>query len=97
MIAPSLAFSHPLSPPLTFSRLLSPLSPSLSYATQGVCCAEAEVDALTGECCLRRVDVAMDQGCPLNPLSDLGQVEGALMMSIGYFLTEQVRTSPQSS
>ena len=62
-----------------------------------MCCAEAEVDALTGECCLRRVDVAMDQGCPLNPLSDLGQVEGALMMSIGYFLTEQVRTSPRIS
>ena len=94
LIAPSLAFSHPLTPSPDFSH---PLSPSLSYATQGVCCAEAEVDALTGECCLRRVDVAMDQGCPLNPLSDLGQVEGALMMSIGYFLTEQVRTSPQSS
>ena len=61
------------------------------YATQGVCCAEAEVDTLTGECCVRRVDVVMDQGCPLNPLVDLGQVEGALLMSIGYFLTEEVR------
>ena len=44
------------------------------YATQGVCLAEAEVDALTGECQVRRVDIVMDQGTPLNPLVDLGQV-----------------------
>jgi xanthine dehydrogenase/oxidase len=60
------------------------------YATQGVCYAEAEVDTLTGESCVRKLYVAMDQGTSLNPLVDLGQVEGALIMSLGYFMTEEV-------
>ena len=32
----------------------------------------------------------VDQGTSLNPLVDLGQVEGALLMSLGYFMTEEV-------
>ena len=32
----------------------------------------------------------MAQGTPLNPLVDLGQLEGGFMMAIGYFLTEEV-------
>lgn len=63
---------------------------AFDYCTQGVCCAESEIDALSGESSVLRVDIAMDQGCPLNPLVDLGQVEGALIMSLGYFLTEEV-------
>ena len=60
------------------------------YATQGVGCVEVEVDALTGEIAILRADVCMDQGTPLNPLIDLGQVEGGFMMALGYFLTEEV-------
>ena len=44
----------------------------------------------SGESSVLRVDIAMDQGLSANPLVDLGQVEGALIMSLGYFLTEEV-------
>ena len=67
------------------------------YATQGVCYGEVEIDSLTGECCVRKLFVAMDQGVPLNPLVDIGQVEGALVMGLGYFLTEEVRYSGNGS
>ena len=63
---------------------------TFDYATQGVVLAEAEVDALSGECSLRRVDLVMDQGTPLNPLVDLGQAEGGFIMAVGYFLSEEV-------
>lgn len=36
-------------------------------------------------CAVRRL-----QGTPLNPLVDLGQLEGGFMMAIGYYLTEEV-------
>jgi len=64
------------------------------YATQGVGCIEVELDALTGEIAILRADILMDQGCPLNPLIDLGQVEGGFMMALGYYLTEEVLYSP---
>ena len=64
------------------------------YATQGVGCIEVELDALTGEIAIMRADILMDQGCPLNPLIDLGQVEGGFMMALGYYLTEEVLYSP---
>jgi len=60
------------------------------YATQGVGCVEVELDALTGEIAIRRADVLMDQGTPLNPLIDLGQVEGGFMMALGYYMSEEV-------
>jgi len=60
------------------------------YATQGVGCVEIELDALTGEIAIRRADVLMDQGTPLNPLVDLGQVEGGFMMALGYYMSEEV-------
>ena len=61
------------------------------YATQGVCCVEVEVDVLTGELSIARADLLMDQGTPLNPLVDLGQVEGGFVMALGLLTTEEVQ------
>ena len=56
----------------------------------GVGCSEVEVDQLTGETKVLRVDILYDAGKPLNPAVDLGQIEGAFVMGIGMVLREQV-------
>ncbi|EOD37049.1 hypothetical protein EMIHUDRAFT_226032 [Emiliania huxleyi CCMP1516] len=49
-----------------------------------------EIDALSGETCILRADLLMDQGTPLNPEIDLGQVEGGFVMALGLFFSEAV-------
>ena len=63
---------------------------NFDYCTQGIGCVEVEIDVLTGELALLRADLLMDQGAPLNPDVDLGQVEGGFTMALGLFLTEEL-------
>jgi xanthine dehydrogenase molybdenum-binding subunit len=54
-------------------------------------CAQAalvEVDMTTGEVHVRKVIAAHDVGRALNPLTLKGQVEGGIVMALGYTLTE---------
>jgi xanthine dehydrogenase molybdenum-binding subunit len=54
-------------------------------------CAQAalvEVDMTTGEVHVRKVIAAHDVGRALNPLTLEGQVEGGIVMALGYTLTE---------
>ncbi|KAF7354804.1 Xanthine dehydrogenase/oxidase [Mycena sanguinolenta] len=44
------------------------------YFTQGVCATEVEVDTLTGDHTVLRVDIHMDVGKSLNPAIDYGQM-----------------------
>ena len=57
-------------------------------------CAEVELDVLSGERQINRVDVLFDLGESINPMLDVGQIEGAIAMSIGFFLLEETRYDP---
>ncbi|KAK9512029.1 hypothetical protein O3M35_000556 [Rhynocoris fuscipes] len=60
-----------------------------SYPIYGVAVTEVEVDILTGQYHTRRVDIIEDAGQSLSPEVDIGQVEGAFIMGLGYFTCEE--------
>lgn len=53
--------------------------------------AEVEVDRETGEIKVRRITTAHHTGKILNPLMHQGQIDGGVIMGLGYALTEQLR------
>ncbi|XP_021379046.1 xanthine dehydrogenase-like [Mizuhopecten yessoensis] len=64
------------------------------YFSYGVTCSEMELDVLTGQYQISRVDLLYDCGESLNPEIDIGQVEGAFVMGLGYWLTEEQKEDP---
>jgi len=51
---------------------------------------------LTGEKNVRRVDIVEDTGSSVNPILDVGQIEGAFVMSLGLWLTEELKFNPEN-
>jgi xanthine dehydrogenase/oxidase len=60
------------------------------YSIYGICAAEVMVDILTGQHLVTRVDLIQDTGISLSPFIDIGQVEGALVMGLGYYTMERI-------
>ncbi|KAJ3639854.1 hypothetical protein Zmor_003189 [Zophobas morio] len=76
---------------LKASGLYTPSQPGLgNYRVYGVCAAEVIVDILTGQHIVTRVDLTEDTGISMNPILDVGQAEGALIMGLGYQTTEKI-------
>ena len=52
--------------------------------------AEVEVDVGTGQVTVKKFVSAVDGGVAVNPLTASGQIEGAVLMGLGYALTEEL-------
>jgi xanthine dehydrogenase large subunit len=61
-----------------------------NYFTQGTVVTEVEIDEYTGEAKVRKVDILMDLGRPINPGIDKGQVTGAFVQGMGWVSTENL-------
>ena len=57
---------------------------------------EVELDVLTGETNIKRLDFLEDTGTSCSPEIDIGQLEGGIVMSLGFWLHEQVRYNPDT-
>lgn len=60
------------------------------YFAFGASVVEVEVNGLTGEHNMRRVDILHDVGNPLLPSIDIGQIEGAFIQGWGWLTCEEV-------
>ncbi|HVP65688.1 MAG TPA: xanthine dehydrogenase molybdopterin binding subunit [Anaeromyxobacteraceae bacterium] len=64
------------------------------YFSWGAAVSEVEVDTLTGEYRVRRVDILHDCGSSINPAIDRGQVEGGFVQGMGWLTTEELWWDP---
>ncbi len=82
-------YAHYRIPGLGFDKLKGQ-GQAFLYFTQGVAASEVEIDRWTGEVKVRRVDILMDLGRPVNHGLDLGQVTGAFIQGMGWVTTENL-------
>ncbi|KAK7469496.1 hypothetical protein BaRGS_00036475 [Batillaria attramentaria] len=61
------------------------------YNVYAAAVTEAEVDVLTGQSQIVRTDILYDCGESLSPDVDIGQMEGAFMIGVGYLLSEKMK------
>jgi len=60
------------------------------YYTQGVACSEVEISQITGELKVRKIDILMDLGRPIQEGLDYGQVAGGFVQGMGWLTTENL-------
>ncbi|XP_058084453.1 indole-3-acetaldehyde oxidase-like isoform X2 [Magnolia sinica] len=78
---------------LSSSALWIPDYSSMQYLNYGAAISEVEIDLITGATTILRTDITYDCGQSLNPAVDLGQVEGAFVQGLGFFMLEQYETN----
>ncbi|KAJ7960369.1 putative Aldehyde oxidase [Quillaja saponaria] len=78
---------------LSASSLFVPDFTTTHYLNYGAAVSEVEVNLLTGETTILQVDIIYDCGQSLNPAVDLGQIEGAFVQGIGFFMLEEYPTN----
>ncbi|MDN6298324.1 MAG: xanthine dehydrogenase molybdopterin binding subunit [Halomonas sp.] len=61
------------------------------YYAHGAAVSEVEVDTLSGEYRVSRVDILHDVGDSLNPAIDMGQVEGGFIQGMGWMTSEELK------
>ncbi|ERM93601.1 indole-3-acetaldehyde oxidase [Amborella trichopoda] len=66
-----------------------PDSISSQYLNYGAAASEVEINLLTGATMILRTDIVYDCGRSLNPAMDIGQIEGAFVQGIGFFILEE--------
>ncbi|CAB3359550.1 Hypothetical predicted protein [Cloeon dipterum] len=79
---------------LVATYMFTPKDNVKRYNIWGAAIAEVEVDILTGEKQILRVDLLEDAGQSMSPMVDIGQIEGAFVMGMGYWLTEELIHDP---
>ncbi len=67
-----------------------------TYDIWGAVVTEVEVDVLTGERNVVRADLVEDTGAAVNPAIDVGQVEGAYVMGLGLWTSEEIKFDPSN-
>ncbi|KAK7836234.1 indole-3-acetaldehyde oxidase, partial [Quercus suber] len=82
--------AYMLSVNLSASSFFVPDLTSMQYRTYG---AAVEVNILTGETTILQTDIIYDCGQSLNPAVDLGQIEGAFVQGVGFFMLEEYLTN----
>ncbi|NNE04443.1 MAG: xanthine dehydrogenase molybdopterin binding subunit [Xanthomonadales bacterium] len=60
------------------------------YFAYGAAVSEVEIDTLTGENRILRVDILHDTGQSLNPAVDMGQIEGGFVQGAGWLTSEEL-------
>eukprot|EP00929_Paragymnodinium_shiwhaense_P013731 TRINITY_DN121581_c0_g1_i1.p1 TRINITY_DN121581_c0_g1~~TRINITY_DN121581_c0_g1_i1.p1 ORF type:complete len:1336 (+),score=353.32 TRINITY_DN121581_c0_g1_i1:112-4119(+) len=66
------------------------------YYVTGIVASEVELDVLSGSYTILRSDLIVDAGNSLNPLIDLGQVEGGFVYGLGMYCQEEPLMDPQT-
>jgi len=65
------------------------------YFAYGAAVSEVEIDCLTGESRITRVDILYDAGRSLNPAIDIGQIEGGFIQGAGWLTSEELNWDSQ--
>lgn len=68
----------------------------VGYNIWGAVVTEVQVDVLTGMMSITRCDILEDTGMAISPEVDIGQVEGGLIMGLGFWTSEKLRYNPET-
>ncbi|KAF7831602.1 abscisic-aldehyde oxidase [Senna tora] len=82
---------------LSATSYFVPAITSMNYLNYGAAVSEVEINLLTGETTVLQTDIIYDCGQSLNPAVDLGQIEGAFVQGLGFFMLEEYETNLDGS